>query len=114
MIGTITNATPVMMFKVSSLDVESQRVKLWLGLTLDGIMNGNIEKPAVKMMQALVRLELIKASASHFNLAPIKASNGMVTLPIGANHIQGYVSKLVNQAPACVTTSLFKGFEAEL
>ncbi len=89
MIGTITNATPVMMFKVSSLEVESQRVKLWLGLTLDGIMNGNIAKPTVKMMQALVRLELIKAIASHFNLALIKAINGISTLPIGANHIQG-------------------------
>ena len=89
MIGTITNATPVMMFKVSSLDVESQSVKLWLGLTLDGIMNGNIAKPAVKMMQALARLELIKAIASHFNLALIKANSGISTLPIGANHIQG-------------------------
>ena len=89
MIGTITNATPVMMFKVNSLEVESHSVRLWLGLTLDGIMNGNIEKPAVKTMHALVKLELMKASASHFNLALIKASNGMVTLPIGANHIQG-------------------------
>ena len=87
MIGTITNATPVMMFKVNSLDVESQRVKLWLGLTLDGIMNGNIEKPAVKTMHALVRLELMKASASHFNLALISANSGMSTLPIGANPI---------------------------
>ncbi len=89
MMGTITNATPVIMFKVSSLDVESHNVKLWLGLTLDGMMNGKIEKPAVKMMQALVRLELAKASASHFNLALTSANSGMSTLPIGANHIQG-------------------------
>ncbi|PMJ64848.1 hypothetical protein BCU17_21130 [Vibrio splendidus] len=58
MVGTITNATPVMMFKVSSLDVESHRVKLWLGLILDGIMNGNIVKPAVKMIFALVQTSI--------------------------------------------------------
>lgn len=64
MMGNMTKATPVIIFNVRSLDVASHKVKLWLGSKLDGMMKGNIAKPAVKIIQAFVTLAQTKVIAS--------------------------------------------------
>ena len=57
-------------------------------LKLDGTINGNIVKPAVKIIEALVKLELTNAIKSFDSLIQKNVTTGNTTLPIGANHIQ--------------------------
>ena len=47
--------------KVFLLETASHIVKLLTGLVLEGMMNGNIENPAVRMMPAIAVLLLTKA-----------------------------------------------------
>ncbi len=58
MIGTQNHRNPVLMtLSVSWLEVASHIVVLAFIMVLDGITNGNIAIPAVRMMQASVREE---------------------------------------------------------
>ena len=68
MIGTMTKATSVINPNVSSLAVASHIVKLWFGRRLEGIMNGNIDKPTVNTTPKFVRLENQKAKQLRPNL----------------------------------------------
>lgn len=89
MMGNMTKATPVIIFNVRSLDVASHKVKLWLGSKLDGMMKGNIAKPAVKIIQAFVTLAQTKVIASFFHFALRNTPIAIIKPPIGANHIHG-------------------------
>lgn len=73
------------------LEMPSHMVKLLTGSVLEGMMNGNIEKPAVKMMPAIAMLLNTNAVRSFWNLA-LNSANDIPAKPaIGASIIHGYV-----------------------
>src|SRR5471030_653068 len=100
MIGTKIQATTVITFNVSTVDVASHIVKLTLGLVIDGITNGNIVIPAVKITQAMVNELLTKASAPLSRRENKIVSNGKITPRAGIAHRPGTLLKLTNHAPA--------------
>ncbi len=71
MIGTRTTATQVMTLSVSWLEVASHIVRLAFIMVLDGITNGNIAIPAVRMMQASVSHAIMNYNNTFFRYRKI-------------------------------------------
>ena len=71
------------------LDVASHIVKLLIGSVLEGMIKGNIENPAVRMMPAIAMLLNINAAGSFLNRALIRDSAMPAKPAIGANIIHG-------------------------
>ena len=71
------------------LETASHIVKLLIGSVLDGMMNGNIENPAVKIMPAIATLLNIKAVRSFLSHALNNAKAIPTNPAIGADIIQG-------------------------
>ena len=101
-----------MTLSVSWLEVASHIVRLAFIMVLDGITNGNIAIPAVRMMQASVREENTNAHAALSIRAVRMVSSGRTTPSAGIAHRIGVLLKLTSHAPASRTTSLFSGLEA--
>jgi hypothetical protein len=75
-------------------------VRLTFIIVLDGMMNGNIAIPAVRMMQASVREEKINARAP-FSIREVRiVSSGNTTPSAGIAHSEGILLKFTNHAPA--------------
>ena len=81
MIGTNTAATQVIRFNVLWLEVASHMVRLAFIMVLDGITNGNIAIPAVRMMQARVSEEKTNAQAP-FSIREVRMVNSGRTLSL--------------------------------
>src|SRR5690606_5553577 len=110
--GTNTAATQVIRFSVSWLDVASHMVRLAFIMVLEGITNGNIAIPAVRMMQASVREENRNAHAP-FSIRDVRiVSSGRTTPRAGTNHRIGALLKFTSHAPASRATSLVSGLDA--
>ena len=71
------------------LETASHMVKLLTGFVLEGMMNGNIEKPAVKIMPAMAMLLNVNAVRSFLKRALNSAKAMPVKPAIGANIIHG-------------------------
>ncbi len=107
-------ATTVMMLSVNSLEVASHIVKPCAGFKLEGITNGNMAKPAVRIMPANDKLEHKKATAPRFAFDAKVVNTDMPIPNKGAKQSTGYSMKLFSQAPATTSTVLFNGFDAAL
>ncbi len=78
-----------MMPNVFWLETASHTVRLLTGFVLDGMMNGNMENPAVRMMPAIAALLKTKAVFSFLALE-LSNANAIPAKPaIGASNIQG-------------------------
>ncbi|MOA24377.1 hypothetical protein D3C78_1450510 [compost metagenome] len=86
-------------------------VRLALSMVLDGITNGNIAIPAVKMMHARVSEENTNAHAPFSRRDIITVSNGSSTPRAGIAHSAGIVLKFTSQAPAWRATSFVSGLD---
>src|SRR5688572_7218141 len=100
MIGTKMQATTVITLSVNSVDVASHMVRLAFGSVTDGITNGNIVIPAVRITQAIVSELLMNASAALFMRENRMVSNGRSTPNAGIAHKPGVLLKLASHAPA--------------
>ncbi len=80
-----------MICSVIWLEVESHTVRLLRPSSDDGMMNGNIEKPAVRITPTIIRPVVIKALFSKRELASSNASTPPTTPITGAATIHGYV-----------------------
>ena len=80
-------------------------------LVLDGMMNGNIAIPAVRMMQARVSEENRNAQAPLSALVETTVSSGNTTPRAGTAHSAGILLKFTIHAPASRTTSLVSGLD---
>ena len=89
MIGTKMTAATNMTERVFCDEVASQTVRLCAGFRLDGMMNGNMLKPAVRIMPAMVKEDVTKAKAPCPNLASNEVNNAITTPNTGATIIQG-------------------------
>ena len=78
-----------MMPKVFLLETASHMVKLLTGSVLEGIINGNIEKPAVKIIPAIAMLLNKNALRSFLNLAFNRDKAIPAKPAVGANIIHG-------------------------
>ena len=89
MIGKKTMTATSMISSVSRLDVESQTVRLLFASEEDGMMNGNIEKPAVRMMPAIMTPVAMKAVFSKRERATTNAARPPAKPIAGAIAIHG-------------------------
>ena len=69
-----------------SITSDSSQVAVSMGMVLDGITNGNIAIPAVRMMQASVREENTNAHAALSIRAVRMVSSGRTTPSAGIAH----------------------------
>ena len=104
-------ATTVITCRVNRLDVASHMVKLAFGIMLDGMMNGNIATPHVRMIHAIVNDENKNAQPFLSAFVAIIVNSGNPTPRAGRAHRIGYVLKLVNHAPETTSTVLFSGLD---
>jgi hypothetical protein len=81
--GRKNMVTQNMIFRVMWLEVASHTVRLLDGLELEGMMNGNMEKPAVRITPAMERELVTKPNpgrcardSSMVSAAPAKPSTG--------------------------------------
>src|SRR5471030_735088 len=109
MIGTKIQATTVITLKVSRLEVASHIVRLASGVVLDGMTNGNMVIPAVRITQAMVSEEDTNASAALLRRENRMVSSGRTTPNAGIAHRPGIFSKLASHAPATCDTVLRSG-----
>ena len=82
-------ATTVITCRVNKLDVASHMVKLAFGIMLDGMMNGNIATPHVKIIHAIVSDELTNANAFLSAFVNSIVNNGSATPKAGRAHSAG-------------------------
>ena len=85
-------AAQVIMVNETSLAVASHIVKLTLGSSEDGMTNGNIAAPQVKIMAAIATELNKKAKPERFQRLDIKTKSGIDNPNTGNNIVTGYLS----------------------
>ena len=86
-------------------------VRLAFIAVLDGIMNGNMAIPAVRMMHASVSEENRNAHAPLSAFVEMTVSSGSATPRAGIAHSAGMLLKFTIHAPASRATSLVSGLD---
>ena len=89
-IGTKITAATSMTLRVFCDEVASQMVRLCAGFRLDGMMKGNMAKPAVHRVPVMARLEPRKAQAPRLPLAAARARVPPRMPVSGASLVSGY------------------------
>src|SRR5690349_18638261 len=111
-IGSMITTTQNMSSRVRWLDTASHTVRLEAACVDDGMMNGNIAKPAVKITPAFANALRTKDSRG----GPLRASAATPSAPPnaspGASHIHGMRAKLPSQRPGAESTVLASGVKA--
>ena len=87
--GIKITVTPSMMPSVKWLDTLSHTVRLAPGMVLEGMMNGNIDAPAVPMTPTSDRAEQINASSVRRKRSCTIASSAPITPMTGSAHSIG-------------------------
>lgn len=82
-------ATTVITFSVSRLDVTSRMVMLASGVVLNGMTNGNIVTPVVRITQAMVNDDVTNAHAPLSNPESRKVNKGKIRPKAGISHRSG-------------------------
>src|SRR5512142_3018669 len=106
----MTITTQNMMASVRWLDTASHTVRLERGSIDEGITNGNIANPAVKITPAIARL--LDANASHGRFENAITPRAPAKAAIGASVIHGRAAKFASQAPDADSTVFATGANA--